>query len=276
MSRNNLSSEYVPLRADSELASDDGFGSSSSPRPRSPVYASKESSLSVYLTVIFSILSIVSALALHANVVSGAALDYSNPRHLGTLRKLRPYPNMEHMDKVRAMNAMPIVVSPSAMVRANAADPEHVYTNSSSFTLSPTDSMFYRWATVNRAMTMCYISAVVPNITTLEAGDKTLYSEGDVGSIEVWNVTDPSGPLDNIKWNSRPTRISRLGSVNFAHTNFGIEDGVDGWELKPPTPAFDCSGYFNITVELACNNCTVRFSQVESGPPLGFELQELR
>ncbi|KAF7974607.1 hypothetical protein HWV62_11570, partial [Athelia sp. TMB] len=266
-----MSSEYVPLRADAELATDDGFGES--PRgSRSPIYAysngtNKESSLSFWLTVIFSVLSISSALALHANIVSAdyGTKNWADPRDLATLKKLTPYPNIQTVPKIKHTMGMPYRIFPNQVIRANSGDPERVYNHSNAVTLSSTsylrqDSTFVHWSADNRAMTLCYIYAVVPSPAALQQSGQSVFSSGDVTRVEVWNVTGPaSGPLSALSWSTRPRRVSQLGTANFTYQgNVGVHDAMDGHELKAP---FDCSGRFNLTVELACAGCRLEFEQ---------------
>ncbi|KAJ7734438.1 hypothetical protein B0H16DRAFT_1207590, partial [Mycena metata] len=101
----------------------------------------------------------------------------------------------------------------------------------------------------------------------LIAAHKSYSSEGDVTAIEIWNVTSPEEPtaLQSISWNTRPARVSLLGTVNF--TSRSVED-LTGQELRAPTPRFGCLGYMEITVEVTSAACRLEFDQIFSSPPL--------
>ncbi|KAJ7882328.1 hypothetical protein B0H13DRAFT_1452241, partial [Mycena leptocephala] len=132
------------------------------------------------------------------------------------------------------------------------------------------DSMIYYWR-YNSTWSMCYLTGWVCAAEDLIAGHKSYISEGNVTSIEIWKLTSPenSKTLKTISWNTRPTRVSLLGTVNFTsvETQRGVED-LDGQELRAPTPRFDCLGDTQITVEVACNACRLEFDQIFSDPPL--------
>lgn len=137
--------------------------------------------------------------------------------------------------------------------------------------------MFYRWNMKNAPHSQCYIWAVVPGQDTLKKGGKSYFSEGDLSAIEIWNVTSSPGPLSAVSWNTRPTRVSLLGTVNFTnHVDvLAGDNAVDGKQLRAPTPRFDCSGNSKITVEIACESCRLEYDQVFSDPALGASLLPL-
>lgn len=104
-------------------------------------------------------------------------------------------------------------------------------------------------------------------------GNKSYIAEGNVSAIEVWDVTsrtDPQLLLKSMSWNSRPKRLSLMGTVNF--TSHEIQSRINhlaGQELKLPTPLFDCSNEVYLTVEIACKSCYLKFDQIYAAPPLG-------
>lgn len=139
--------------------------------------------------------------------------------------------------------------------------------------------MFYRWNLRLPANSKCYIDAMVPSFSELVNGNKSYTGSGDLKKIEIWNVssTNPRS-LKRISWNSRPNRISLLGTVAFI-PGTSKKGYMDGKELKPPTPLFECGGKSRVTVEIACRNCQLELQQVFSDPPLGnpsYKFAELR
>jgi hypothetical protein len=131
--------------------------------------------------------------------------------------------------------------------------------------------MFYHW-NVNTTWPRCYISGWVSPFRKLVEGNKSYIAEGNVSAIEIWNVTSRTDPqlLKSMSWNSRPRRLSLMGTVNF--TSHEIQNRIDhlaGQELKMPTPLFDCSSEVYLTVEIACKSCHLQFDQVFTDPPLG-------
>ncbi|KAJ7838968.1 hypothetical protein B0H13DRAFT_1911517 [Mycena leptocephala] len=112
---------------------------------------------------------------------------------------------------------------------------------------------------------MCYLTGWVCAAEDLIAGHKSYISEGNVTSIEIWNLTSPenSKTLKTISWNTRQTRVTLLGTKHSA-----VLRDLDGQELRAPTPRFDCLGDTQITVEVACNACRLEFDQIFSDPPL--------
>lgn len=127
--------------------------------------------------------------------------------------------------------------------------------------------MFYRWNLRLPANSRCYIDAILPTVSVLEAGGKNYTGSGELDNIEIWNVSSTSPrSIKHISWNSRPQRVSLLGTVAFIPRRSGYADGK---ELKPPTPLFECGGSNRLTVEIACRACQLEFRQVFSDPPLG-------
>ena len=131
--------------------------------------------------------------------------------------------------------------------------------------------MFYHWKLKDRWPT-CYISGWVSSHSRLIAGNKSYMAEGDVTAIEIWNVSTPADrkSLKTMSWNTRPERLSIMGTVNF--TSHDIQEQtpeLDGQELKWPTPLFDCRGRVDLTVEITCGSCHLQFDQIFSDPALG-------
>ncbi|KAI0059989.1 hypothetical protein BV25DRAFT_1013086 [Artomyces pyxidatus] len=160
------------------------------------------------------------------------------------------------------------MIFPGSIVRASRDSPDTVFTNSSHVFLTPQDSMYYQWRLRDFKFDLCYISAAVPDRERLHAGNKSYLASGDLGNIEVWNVSHPER-LREMSWSQRPPRIALLGTLNFSRV-----DQMDGWQLKSPTPRFNCpDGRY--TVEITCSGCRIQLEQVFSMPALGFELQML-
>ncbi|KAJ7486202.1 hypothetical protein B0H11DRAFT_2017345 [Mycena galericulata] len=234
-------------------------------------------------TGLVALIAIASAAAFHLSVLSAAHEAYPlfRPKDVeSAFRAARPSPNLEkgHDTMKRMKFKFPRMVFPTFMVRANAAAPDVVYESGSSVILSPNDSMIYHWRT-NSSWPKCYLTGWVSSPEELMAGHKTGYtSEGDITAIEIWNLSAPAdrNTLKTMSWNTRPERLSLLGTVNFtsraAQNRLGC---LDAQEIKAPTPRFDCLGDTEITVELACVGCRLEFDQVFSMPPLGFELMQL-
>lgn len=127
--------------------------------------------------------------------------------------------------------------------------------------------MFYQWKGRDSDLNLCYIEAVVPPIPDMLAVNKSYTSSGDLSAIEIWNVTTPAERLTSLSWNTRPTRIALMGTVNFSPlADQGLEDG---WQLREPTPKFWCGGGAYYTIEVACTSCRLEFLQIFSSPPLG-------
>ncbi|KAH7918914.1 hypothetical protein BV22DRAFT_890949 [Leucogyrophana mollusca] len=167
---------------------------------------------------------------------------------------------------------------PSYIARANAAEPDRTYSSSSTVTLSPSDSMFYRFGIMKNAPnSTCYVVAAVPNASKLLAGNKSYVSEGDVSAIEIWKVSYNASQTE-LSWNTRPRRESLLGTVSFTPLPevYDPEDERDGMELRPPTPLFECDGDSRIAIEVTCSDCRLNFEQVFSDPPLAFDVWVLK
>lgn len=131
--------------------------------------------------------------------------------------------------------------------------------------------MIYHWRT-NSSWPKCYLTGWVSSSEELLAGHKSYTADGDVKAIQIWNLSVPAdrNGLRTMSWNTRPARVSLLGTVNFtsraAQSRLGY---LDAQEIKAPTPRFDCLGDTEITVEVACTACRLEFDQVFSMPPLG-------
>ncbi|KAH7921605.1 hypothetical protein BV22DRAFT_1038486 [Leucogyrophana mollusca] len=233
------------------------------------------SSTTSWLTITVSLISIFIAVSLHFSSISMSFEDASHPRFVASLRKVSPYPNVgdDTIDDAMGLKSAPKMWFPWYIVRANAAEPDRKYTTSSSVTLSPSDSMFYRFTMKNPANSTCYVTAAVPNAAKQLAGNKNYVSEGDVSAIEIWNVSYTDLPTE-LSWNTRPPRQSLLGTVNFAPPPdvYDPDDERDGMELRPPTPLFECGGNSRIAIEVACSDCRLSFEQVFSDPPLAFDV----
>ena len=128
--------------------------------------------------------------------------------------------------------------------------------------------MFYHW-TLKSTWSKCYIAAWVSSPEKLIESGKHYAAEGDVTAIEVWNVSSRN-PLKEMTWNTRPRRLSLMGTVNFTTHDIQRQDpNLEGQELKRPTPLFNCSGRMDLTVEIACTSCRLQFDQIFSDPALG-------
>ncbi|KAJ7122690.1 hypothetical protein C8R43DRAFT_933173 [Mycena crocata] len=233
------------------------------------------------LTVLMALLAICAAGAFHLSVLSEVDLEaLLSPNEIESrLRMAQPSPNLEKgLDTMlKKKMKLPQMVFPKYIVRANAAFPNKIYESGSSVVLSATDSMIYHWRTKSKWPT-CYIAGWVSPSAELVAGNKSYTSEGDVTSIQIWNLTAPANRdmLKIMSWNTRPARLSLLGTVNF--TSIEIQRRIvdlDGHELRPPAPRFDCLGVTEMTVEVVCTTCRLEFQQVFSDPALGFEFMQL-
>ncbi|KAF7299741.1 hypothetical protein HMN09_00980000 [Mycena chlorophos] len=194
------------------------------------------------------------------------------------LERVLPSPNLDEGHATMRKNRFkfPRMIFPEAMVRANAANPDELHFHGSSVVLSSSDSMIYHWTT-NSSWPSCYLTGWVSPPERLLEGNKSYKATGDVTAIEVWRLQDVSGSYlraNGVSWNTRPARLSLMGTVNF--TNRVEQEHLhhlDGQELKAPTPRLPCSGVTEITVELAfadsCVGCRLEFQQVFSMPPLG-------
>ncbi|KIM79835.1 hypothetical protein PILCRDRAFT_823020 [Piloderma croceum F 1598] len=274
--------EYLPLASASPTAHDDDEFDTLKHGSWVPHQSStfNNSTTLTWLTILMGIMATFAAAAFHITILSETSRlpSIRSPNDVtSTLKMVRPSPNLEkghanikHWKKVK----IPRMVFPRLIVRANEAEPNTVYQSGQSVLLSPSDSMFYHWKTKS-AWSKCYITAWVSSPEKLIAGGKHYAAEGDVTAIEVWNVSSPN-PLKEVTWNTRPRRLSLMGTVNFTTRDGQNQDSnLDGQELKRPTPLFDCSGMVDLTVEIACMSCRLQFDQIFSDPPLGFELLEL-
>ncbi|KAJ6584053.1 hypothetical protein DFH09DRAFT_1308755 [Mycena vulgaris] len=262
---------------------DDGAGYDIEPKSTNP--DTKENSPRYHpllLSLLMALIAITAAATFHLNVLSATHEPelLLRPTDIeSSFRIARPSPNLDkgHNIMKKMKFKFPRMVFPMFIVRANAAAPDAVYQSGSSVVLSPTDSMIYHWRT-NSSWPKCYLSGWVSPAEELIAGHKSYMSDGDVTTIEIWNLSAPADQksLKTMSWNTRPSRLSLLGTVNFTsratQTRLGY---LDAQELKAPTPRFDCLGDTEITVEVACTACRLEFDQVFSMPPLGFELMQL-
>jgi hypothetical protein len=131
--------------------------------------------------------------------------------------------------------------------------------------------MIYNWR-IKGTQPQCYIAAWVTSADKLATGNKSYTTEGDVTAIEVWNVSTPADrkSLKSMSWNTRPPRVSLMGTVNFTGQDVQNQTPeLDGQELRWPTPLFNCSGMVDLTIEIACTSCRLQFDQVFSDPALG-------
>ncbi|KAH7920212.1 hypothetical protein BV22DRAFT_1040106 [Leucogyrophana mollusca] len=232
----------------------------------------------LWLTSMASLVSVLVAVLLHFSSASelSSFLNVSDPKFVASLRKVTPYPNLNHLADAGKLKSAPKAWFPPYIVRANAADPDRMYTTSQSVTLSPSDSMFYRFHMKNPANSTCYVFAPVPTPAKLQSSNKTYVAEGNVNAIEIWNVSYSALPAA-LSWNTRPPRQSLMGTVNFAPPPevSNPEDYRDGMELRPPTPLFDCGGDSQIAFEVACSDCKLSFQQIMSDPALAFDVAVL-
>jgi len=130
--------------------------------------------------------------------------------------------------------------------------------------------MFFQWHMGQSKFTSCYIDSLVPTPEDGLAANKTYTSSGSLNEIQIWNVTTPAEPMKNLSWNSRPERIALMGTVAFLPHKEKIEQLrlEDGWESLMPT-RFSCGKKSTVTIEVACEGCTLEFEQLFSFPPLG-------
>ncbi|KAJ6585350.1 hypothetical protein B0H19DRAFT_419233 [Mycena capillaripes] len=234
-------------------------------------------------STLIALMAIFAAAAFHLSVLSATPETQLllRPKDIeSSVRMVRPSPNLEkgHAIMKKVKFKFPRMVFPSWFMRVNAVEPDTVYEPGSSVVLSPSDSMIYHWRS-NSSWSKCYLTAWVSSPEELAASHKSSYtSEGDVTALEIWNLSTPTNPksLKSMSWNTRPARISLLGTVNFTSRETQNRLGyLDAQEIKAPTPRFDCLGDTEITVEVLCKACRLEFDQVFSMPPLGFELMQL-
>ncbi|KAH7915144.1 hypothetical protein BJ138DRAFT_1142429 [Hygrophoropsis aurantiaca] len=229
------------------------------------------SPISYYLTVALSCVSVLLAIFFYYDAGSPSAFDISDPRFVASLRKVTPYPNIENLRDVAKLKSAPKLLFPGYIARANAAEPDTLYASSSSVTLSPSDSMFFRWHTTNPENSRCYVTAAVPSPEHLLNSTKSYVAEGDVSAIEIWNVSYSAIPTE-MSWNTRPPRQALLGTVNFTAPIDYYDPDRDGIELRPPTPLFECGGEQRMAIEVACSDCKLNFEQIFSMPALAFDV----
>ncbi|KAJ6504618.1 hypothetical protein C8R47DRAFT_1209894 [Mycena vitilis] len=237
----------------------------------------------LFFSMLMALMAISAAAAFHLSVISAAPETklLLRPRDIGSsLRMVQPSPNLRkgHATMRKMKFKFPRMIFPKFIVRANAAQPDIAYESGSSVVLSPTDSMVYYWRS-NSSWPKCYLTAWVSSPEELIANNKTGHTwEGDVTSLEIWNLSTPAirKSLKTMSWNTRPQRLSLLGTVNFTSRETQNRLGyLDGQELREPTPRFGCLGDTEITVEVVCKACRLKFDQVFSMPPLGLELIQL-
>jgi hypothetical protein len=232
----------------------------------------------VWLTILMAVAAILAAVTLHISILSTSRLEpLRSPNDvIFTLETVKPDTNLQKGRAIMRQMDMnrPELKFPMSMVRANAAEPNKVYYSGASVFLSPSDSMFYHWKT-NTSWPRCYISSWVSASKQLVAGNKSYIAEGDVTAIEIWNITPPTDPT-MMSWNTRPKRLSLMGTVNFTSREIQNQTpDLDGQELRSPTPLLNCRDEVDLTVEIACKSCRLQFDQIYTDPPLGFELVEL-
>ncbi|KZT04771.1 uncharacterized protein LAESUDRAFT_283178 [Laetiporus sulphureus 93-53] len=199
------------------------------------------------------------------------------PHDVRGLRKPDQYPGLNFVPKYTKKG--PATIFPSKIVRANKASPDTFYAPGAHVVLSDNDSMFYQWPMKPSIFKLCIIEAWVTPQDHLELlpPNKTWTASGNLSEIQIWNVTSPAAPIESMSWNTRPERISLLGTVAWiTHADrLHLPEFEDGWQLKPPTPRFEC-GYRTVnTIEVACEGCNIEFNQVFSEPPLAFDLSQI-
>ncbi|KAJ7258688.1 hypothetical protein C8J57DRAFT_1234277 [Mycena rebaudengoi] len=232
--------EYTALRS---TAPDDGAEDEVEPKEgnkaRSPCYP-------LLFSVLMAFAAIGAAAAFHLSMLSNTVPLLTPKEVESSLRLAQPSPNLEKGRDIMTKKKckFPQMVFPRYMTRANSASPDTVYQSGSAVVLSPADSMIYYWKS-NSKWPMCYLAGWVSATHDLIEGNKSYPSEGDLATIEVWNLTIPANPktLKAMTWNTRPARVSLLGTVNFTsvETQRSVRE-LDGQELRAPTPRFPCLG----------------------------------
>lgn len=225
-----------------------------------------------WLLLLLSLLVAASSCALYASSINRFA-----PRDARGLRMPDQYPGLEHLDFLAKKKKGPMMIFPNYIIRANKAMPDGVYERGPHVVLSDNDTMFYQWHMRDSKYKTCYIDAVVPPSEELRAANKSYTSSGSLAAIQVWNVTTPTGRLTNLTWNTRPERLTLLGTVAFYPDEERREmlELMDGWQLFPPTPRFACGENRIETFEIVCKGCTLEFDQIFEPTPLAFDLLEL-
>ncbi|EIM83720.1 uncharacterized protein STEHIDRAFT_159347 [Stereum hirsutum FP-91666 SS1] len=263
------SADYVPLITTVNQSEDRRWKESSRPE------AAQTSATQWILTALISIVAISSAL-FSFNLSSAPSL----PLDPAGLEKLKPYPNLEKTSELFSEKNAPKTWFPNTIVHTSSVEPDKLSTPSSHVLLSSTESTFFRWSTSFQEYALCYITAFVSNASTLASSTKSFTSTGNISALEVWNVTSISSSQfkSGFTWSTRPRRLNLIGTTNFSSEH--AREGEMGWQLKPPTPRFECGGTRETMIEVACPEeaagCKLEFEQVFSEPALSFDLQELR
>jgi len=277
--------EYTPLTSTSPTEHhDEDYMVYTPPEPGNKLSNThfQTSTTFLWLTILIAFTTISAAAALYI-VVQSVHVDLKPLRSAhditAALQMVLPSPNLDkgrniiHQKNVKR----PKMKFPLYMVRTSAVEPDRVYQTSKAVVLSSSDSMFYHWKTKS-AWRRCYIAGWVSPPDRLVAGGKSYSAEGDVTAIEIWNVSAPADrrSLKSMSWNTRPQRLSLMGTVNFtSQLDQKRYRKLTGQQLKLPTPLFNCKGDVDLTVEVTCSACRLEFDQIFSDPPLGFELIEL-
>ncbi|KAG1728484.1 uncharacterized protein EDB91DRAFT_1313711 [Suillus paluster] len=141
----------------------------------------------------------------------------SGLRDAHELRQPNQFPGLEFSDDPREKQKAPGMYFPSAIVRANKASPDQMYTSGSH------DSMFYQWQFGPSKFTSCYIDSVVPTLEDGLVANKTYTSSGTLTEIQIWNVTTPVEGTTSLSWNTRPQRIALMGTITFLPEKEKIE-----------------------------------------------------
>jgi len=170
-------------------------------------------------------------------------------------------------------NVGPIAWFPSAIIRVNKVLSDTVYTSSPDVVLSKSDSMFFQWQLPGSELTSCHIGVTVPGPEESLVANQVYISSGALDEIEIWNVSSFE-PEASLSWNTRPKRISLLGTVAFSPGEgiSGQQKVEDDRQLYSPGPRFSCGENATYTIEVACGACKVEFTQVPSSPALAFNL----
>jgi hypothetical protein len=117
----------------------------------------------------------------------------------------------------------------------------------------------------------CYIESIIPTVEDGLVANKTYSSSGSITEIQIWNVTAPAERMTSLNWNTQPRRIALMGTVAFLPEKENIEQlGLeDGWQSQLAT-RFSCGKEASfITIEVACDNCRIKFKQLFAIPLLG-------
>ncbi|KIM89627.1 hypothetical protein PILCRDRAFT_812454 [Piloderma croceum F 1598] len=206
-----------------------------------------------------------------------SSANIPGPRDARGLRKPNQYPGLELVEMLGKKRKGPSVYFPAAIIRANKAVPDQVYTSNSHVVLSDNDSMFYQWHMPSSQFTSCYIDGFVPTPEEGRRVNKTYTSSGSLTTIQVWNVTTLTKRMENFSWNTRPQRIALMGTVAFLPEKERSDqlNYEDGWQLRAPTPRFACGEKATYTIEVACKGCKLEFEQIFSSPALAFDLVQI-